>query len=129
MLIDWTRDFDRQLDRMQADATEEGIRRLSLLTAMLARLMRMTTAPTVETPTLKRVRQRRRHEVWRMSHPYEPGIALRLICWFPDGDERVVVALFAADKARMGDVFYDSVGTRADQMIERWLNEREADQE
>jgi hypothetical protein len=34
-----------------------------------------------------------------------------------------VVALFAADKARMGDVFYNSVGTRADTAIHLWLNE------
>lgn len=35
------------------------------------------------------------------------------------------MALFAGDKAAMGDVFYDSVGTRADQIIERWLNDTE----
>ena len=35
----------------------------------------------------------------------------------------MVVALFAADKARMGDVFYNSVGARADAAIQLWLNE------
>ena len=39
----------------------------------------------------------------------------------------VVVALFAADKARMGDVFYNSVGPRADVAIERWIFETEGD--
>ena len=34
------------------------------------------------------------------------------------------MALFAGDKAGLGDVFYDSVGTRADQMIARWIDER-----
>lgn len=32
-----------------------------------------------------------------------------------------MIALFAGDKARMGDVFYDSVGTRADAAIETWI--------
>ncbi|MEO6941611.1 MAG: hypothetical protein ABI238_00380 [Terrimesophilobacter sp.] len=72
---------------------------------------------------IKRVRQSRKNQVWRVSHPYVEGIALRLICWFPPNDDQIVVALFAGDKAGMGDVFYDTVGTRADQAIERWLEE------
>jgi hypothetical protein len=59
--------------------------------------------------------------VWRTAHPYDPDIAFRLICWFPPNTDRVVVALFGADKARMGDVFYDSVGNRADAAIDSWL--------
>jgi hypothetical protein len=73
---------------------------------------------------LKRVRQSRRYPVWRVSHPYDPDVAIRLICWFPD-DQHAVVALFAGDKARMGDVFYDSVGTRADVAIDQWKKEIE----
>ena len=61
--------------------------------------------------------------VWRTAHPYDPEIAFRLICWFPPDSSTLVVALFAADKARMGDVFYNSVGTRADAAIRQWLNE------
>lgn len=48
-----------------------------------------------------------------------------MIVWFPD-DGHAVVALFAADKAAMGDVFYDSVGSRADAAINTWI--REVDQ-
>lgn len=73
---------------------------------------------------LKRVRQSGRHLVWRQSHPFEQGIALRLICWFPD-EATVVVALFAGEKASMGDVFYDMVGPRADQIIDQWLREQD----
>ena len=46
--------------------------------------------------------------------------SVRRIVWFPAGDH-AVVALFAGDKARMGDVFYDSVGTRADAAIDAWI--------
>jgi len=78
-------------------------------------------------PDLKRVRQSKKYIVWRTAHPYDPDIAFRLICWFPPGSSTVVVALFAADKARIGDVFYNSVGTRADAAIQQWLNETQED--
>jgi hypothetical protein len=122
MNIDWSREFDRQLDRLEADSSERGQRVYRLLTLMLRRLRELDAAPVEETAMLKRVRQ---YTVWRVSHPYREGIALRLICWFPPGQDRVVVALFAGEKASMGDVFYDSVGTRADQIIERWLEDTE----
>jgi hypothetical protein len=35
----------------------------------------------------------------------------------------VVVALYAADKAKLGDVFYDGAAARADPMIEQWMRE------
>jgi len=54
-------------------------------------------------------------------------VAVRVICWFPTGSDVVVVALFAGDKARMGDVFYNSVGPHADVAIERWIKETEGE--
>ncbi|KQR50493.1 hypothetical protein ASF88_19930 [Leifsonia sp. Leaf336] len=125
MNIDWSRDFDRQLDRLEADKSERGQQVYRLLVLMLRRLRELDAAPVEETAMLKRVRQSRQYPVWRVSHPYREGIALRLICWFPPDQDRVVVALFAGEKASMGDVFYDSVGTRADQIIERWLEDTE----
>ena len=102
-----------------------GKRVYRLLALMLRRLRELDGEPVEDTAMIKRVRQSRVHTVWRVSHPFREGIALRLICWFPPEEGRVVVALFAGDKAAMGDVFYDSVGTRADQIIERWLNDTE----
>ncbi len=61
------------------------------------------------------------------SHAYDPEVAVRLIRWFPPDRGTVVVALFAADKARLGDVFYDGVAARADPLIDQW--KREAAQE
>src|SRR5260221_12735015 len=51
------------------------------------------------------------------------GVAVRLICWFPPDTATVVVALFAADKGKVGDLFYDSVAARADPMIDQWKRE------
>lgn len=105
--------------------SDRGRQVYRLLTVMLNRLRLLEGEPTDDAAVIKRVRQSRTHAVWRVSHPYRDGIALRLICWFPPDQGRVVVALFAGDKASMGDVFYDSVGSRADQIIERWLEETE----
>jgi hypothetical protein len=121
--IDWSRDFDRQLDRLEADSTERGRRTFGLLTFMLKRLRNLNEAPVEDTAMIKRVRQSKSYQVWRVSHPYVEGIAFRLICWFPPDSGKVVVALFAGDKAGMGDVFYDTVGIRADQQIARWIEE------
>ncbi len=52
-------------------------------------------------------------------------MAVRIICWFDPQSDVVVVVLFAADKAAMGDLFYESVGPRADQEIEKWISEKE----
>lgn len=122
MLIDWSGEFDAYLDRLEeaARTDPEQRERLDLLLAELQVLEELDAPPSEETATLKRVRQSRRFPLWRVSHPFRQGIAVRLIVWFTD-DNRMVVALFAGDKARMGDVFYDSVGPRADAAVQAWL--------
>ncbi|EEN86013.1 hypothetical protein ATN38_02560 [Rhodococcus sp. FH8] len=77
---------------------------------------------------MKRVRQSGQHQVWRTAHPFDPDIAFRLICWFPPDSNTVVVALFAGDKSRIGDVFYNSVGPRADAAVRAWKFQTEGDQ-
>lgn len=91
----------------------------------LSYLKNLEAQPTEDTATLKRVRQSKTYQVWRLSHPYDPDTAVRIICWFDDASDTVVVTLFGADKAPMGDVFYDSAGSRSDQEIEQWKRENE----
>ncbi|MEO7373740.1 MAG: hypothetical protein ABIW36_07525 [Terrimesophilobacter sp.] len=88
-------------------------------------LERLEAKPNEESATLKRVRQSRKHEVWRIGHGYHPDIAARIICWFPPERDTVVVALFFGNKASLGDVLYNSVGERADIQIEKWIRETE----
>jgi hypothetical protein len=52
-----------------------------------------------------------------------------LICWFPPDTGTVVVALFAVDKARLGDVFRDDVAARADPLIDQWKREAALEKE
>ena len=120
MVIDWSDDFDAYLTRLEESTDAVDRQRLRLIQAELAILQQLDQEPMEDTPSIKRVRQSRRYPVWRVSHPYREGIAIRLIVWFPVAD-RAVVALFAGDKAHMGDVFYDSVGARADAAIETWM--------
>jgi len=115
VIIDWPDGFDQYLDRLESTAAA-GDRRARLV------LQDLDGEPVEETATLKQVRQSGRYRVWRVAHPFHAEVAVRLIVWFPPGDPgTVVVALFAGDKARMGDVFYDSVGARADAAIGQWL--------
>ena len=128
MDIDWPADFGNWLDQLEERAREgDALARttLALAARALDQLRNLTEVPTREneTATLKWVRQSRRYLLWRVSHAYHPQVALRLICWFPPDTGTVVVALFAGDKARMGDVFYDSVGARADALIDQWKRE------
>lgn len=124
MLIDWTSEFGDWLDRLEVDAAADPIarRRFRYVTAQLAELQQLEGVPDNDTAVLRRVRQSRRYPVWRVSHLFDPDVVVRLIVWFAD-DGTAVVALFAGDKARMGDVFYNSVGTRADAAIDSWKME------
>ena len=131
VLIDWSGEFDAYLTRLEESEQASDQQRLDLLYAELEVLAELDCAPTEDTATIKRVRQSGRYPVWRVAHPFVAGYAVRLIVWFPS-DGEVVVALFAGDKANMGDVFYDSVGTRADAAIDSWKmqteNERTGDE-
>ncbi len=124
MDADAAEEFFDWLDRVESKARcgdEPSRRLLARITDALAQLRALPEPPTSDTPDLKRVRQSNDFEVWRTAHPFDPDIALRLICWFPPDSTTVVVALFAADEAAMGDVFYNSVGSRADAAIRSWI--------
>lgn len=128
MDIDWPADFGRWLDRLEAGARSDDSRSRTVLTLAaraLGQLRELAGPPddSAEMATLRKVRQSRRYQLWRVSHAYHPGVAVRLICWFPPESATVVVALFAAEKAWLGDVFYDSVADRADPLIDQWQRE------
>ncbi|WP_229072239.1 hypothetical protein [Actinoplanes sp. DH11] len=123
MLIDWSSEFDTwltELERRAAAGHSRAHDQLDLVNAMLEYLQDLKEPPVNDTPTLRRVRQSGRHQVWRISHPFRDGIAIRLIVWLPP-DEPPLIVLFGNDMAHMGDVFYNSVGSRADQVIAAYL--------
>jgi len=119
VIVDWTDEFDRWLTQ----AEEQGGRRLAVAVALLQALMDLPARPVEESPTFKRVRQARRHELWRVAHPFDSEVAVRIICWFP-ADDHVVLALIGFDKKTIGDVFYASAATRAEALVDAWLRQQ-----
>lgn len=73
--------------------------------------------PDEEGVTFTRVRQAKRHRLWRVGHPFETDVAVRIVFWFES--DRVVVAL-GFNKARLGDVWYASAATRAEALVDQW---------
>ena len=122
----WPDPFERYLNDLEAKADRGDERSEQILTyiyAAMATLRDLPAQPREDSQSLKRVRQSGRYTVWRVSHPYVEGLAVRVICWFPPEESTVVIALFSGEKANMGDVFYDSVAQRADHIIDIWCQE------
>jgi hypothetical protein len=101
----------------------QGGRVLEIATALLQALMELQRKPE-ESATFKRVRQAKRHELWRVAHPYDPEAAVRIICWFTS-DETVVVALVGFDKKSIGDVFYTSAAARGEALVDQWIRQHQ----
>ena len=119
MIVDWTDEFDRWL----SNAEEQGGRLLAIAVALLQELNDLPARPDEESATFKRVRQARRHELWRVAHPFDPAVAVRIICWFPV-DDQVVIALVGFDKKAIGDVFYASAAARGEALVDAWLRQK-----
>jgi hypothetical protein len=122
--IEWSEEFDHLLAQAEKEASHGNDTTLVLLGALLTELRALESEPTEESATFKLVRQARRHRLWRVAHPYRHGAAVRIICWFTGGGT-VVVALVGFDKARLGDVWYDSATIRAEALVDQWLREEE----
>lgn len=104
-----------------------------LLLAMEQRLVSLWAAPLEETAMLRRVVQARRHELWRVSHPYRRGLALRIICFFPDegtvcffpDEGTVVLALMGFNKHPVGDSWYSRVAQEGQAIVDQYLREQQ----
>jgi hypothetical protein len=118
VIVDWTGEFDRWLTQGE----EQGGRLLAVAVALLQELSDLPAKPEEETATLRRVRQARRHELWRVAHPFDPAVAVRIICWFPS-DTEIVIALAGFDRKAIGDVFYASAAARGEAMADAWLRQ------
>lgn len=127
MLIDWTGEFDRWWHNIEErQSLDTRSRQIAFtLGTQLEFLQSLKQIPSEESPKFQRVLQSRRYPLWRVSHPFLEGIAIRVIVWFPFAEESdLLVAVLGADKAKMGNVFYDSASRRADIEIEKWIRER-----
>ncbi len=110
-----------------ANVKEGGGPTLTRTGALLSVLRDLPVKPTEDTATIKHVRQAHRHEIWRVAHPYDPQVAVRILCWFPD-DVTAVVALLGGDKAGISDVWYDSATVRAEAAVDQWIREHPSEE-
>jgi hypothetical protein len=124
MQIAASREFGTWLAEIQR---VEGQARVWVL-ALLSYLRELPERPEEETATLKRVRQARRYEIWRLAHPFDPEVAIRILCWFPDR-VTAVVTLVGGDKANIGDVWYGSATPRAEAAVDQWHREHLEEQQ
>lgn len=119
MRVEWTSEFEVFLNTIDA---EGGIRR-RILRQLFRVVIELDAEPDEDTAILKRVRQAKRHELWRVGHPFHPDTAIRLIVWFPPQQGAVVLTLVGFDKATHGDVWYTSAAHRAENLVDQWLRQ------
>ncbi len=124
MRIQASREFSAWFDNVK----RTGGPLLARTAALLAVLRSLLEKPAEDSASLKRVRQARRHEIWRVAHPFDPEVAVRILCWFPD-DETAVVAVLGGDKAGVSDVWYDSATLRAEAAVDQWKREHETEEQ
>ena len=125
VLIEFTTSFAQRLEALREQAArgdQLAKRQLAHAVALLKALRDLAGKPDEESATFKQVRQARRHELWRVAHPYQADVAFRLIVWFPPGGT-VVVTVFSFDKAKLGDVWYDRAAVEGQSEVDRWLRE------
>jgi hypothetical protein len=123
MRTEWGSHFEKALDHAKsaADSDDEDAKdRYAHLLQLLRYLARLESKPSVESSRYKRVRQAKRYELWRVAHPYHPRVAVRIIVWFPT-PETAVIALFAFDKAKLGDIWYDRATKESEAIVDQWL--------
>jgi hypothetical protein len=90
---------------------------------MEQQLLELSGPPDEESATLRRVVQAKRHELWRVSHPYRRNLALRIVCFFPDVDT-VVLALMGFNKHPVGDTWYGRAATEGQAMVDQYMRQQ-----
>ena len=127
VLIDWTGEFDRWWQNIEERRTLDTRSRqiAGIVGTQLDFLQELDQRPEEESLQFRRVVQSKKNFVWRISHPRREGIAIRLVVWFPQYNTDLAVVGMGVDKAKMGDIFYDGVGNRADFLIREYLRDEE----
>jgi hypothetical protein len=117
--------FKRRVKALQEGAAGGdpiAITRVEHFAALLGALRRLPAKPAEENATFKRVQQAKLHELWRVAHPFDPDVAVRIIVWFPPTGE-VVVAVFSFDKAHKGNIWYSRAAVEGQAVVDQWLRE------
>ena len=132
MLIETTQEFEVWRENILRLAIRNSETKLisELVDLEMDVLKNLITAPRVDSRRICRIRRSKQYQLWRVSHPFVNGIAIRLIVWFPPAEIiPSAVVVIGVNKAKMGDIFYDGVGARADGAINKWIREKQKEEE
>lgn len=125
MLIGWTGEFDRWWqnieERQSRDLRSRQIAKI--VGTQLDFLQTLGQMPEEDSLQIRRVSLSKKNLLWRISHPYREGIAIRLVVWFPQYDRDLALVVMGVDKSKVGDIFYDGVGNRSDNLIREYLQD------
>lgn len=131
MIVDAPAEFWDWLATL-ADAATQGNRqaqsRHDLALALLSDLYDLRAVPDrdAETAHFARVRESKRHPIWRISAQVQPDPWVRLLCAFPSGTGAAVIVCPTGDQSRIGDPFYRPIAGRTDALVEHWMRDRAA---
>ncbi len=125
MLIDWTREFDKWWEKVEEQQNLDARSRqiAKIVGTQLDFLQELAQMPEENSMQIRRVALSKKNLLWRISHPYREGIAIRLVLWIPPYERDLAVIVMGVDKSKMGDIFYDGVGNRADLLISEYLRD------
>jgi len=88
VLIDWTGEFDRWYEQLIERALAgdgRSLEQLALVDAELGVLQDLQAVPEASTPTLRRVSQSRRYQVWLSAYDLMCRVGYDLTCRSPAG--------------------------------------------
>lgn len=124
MPIRATKEFDEWYRALgaQASGSPKATARLVRARALLLVLRGVPSEPSVDTPQLRRVAEARRHPLWRIAHPYDPAVQVRLIVWWEV--EHTAWVLVGGDKAGLEGTWYTTAAIKAEQAVDRILRNR-----
>lgn len=72
------------MNRNAAEAAQLGV--------VLNLINSLDAEPDKDIPFISQIKQPTRNRLWRVSHPYDPDVAVRAIIWFRDDRPHVLVA-------------------------------------
>lgn len=121
----WLKSLKAETNHPDPERSRVAKLRLGYHDAFLLHLRTLSSAPTEEDPPLlKRIRQARRHLLWRLGHPYDADCCVRLVVHF-DGDT-AVVALVGGDKRGVSDEWYDTATRQSEHALDHYYRKKEA---
>jgi hypothetical protein len=86
-------------------------------------LTRLPERPVEPTAHLTPVVQAQRHNIWRIKHPHQDGYAIRLLLWFPDDSDEIVI-MFGGNKHPNHELWYDRATRETEAAVDHLIRQR-----